>query len=359
MVNATAILTMAGGLLALLFGMFTIVARDRKAPYVTNKLLGVFVVTIISILLVLSSYAIQAYSTKLLLASFVLLFAAVILSVIQIYQVYMRFNYFVNEFKFKQLPGIRHVRRLLARFSNRPRYEHTPLPFPEGFVARIFKLLGDAVVRQRVDDDWRSLAVKANFIGEGEGILVELCFEFLSKGLSVQYMTASRHPIEFVNRLEGKIKSENRDFAEFSNKFVAIDAYTAHFGFLDSIYPEKSKDLESLGVKCVSASMSYAGVHSAGSRAFNVLKEQDAGNKRSPTLVIYEDAFALSDLESSEQYRVFIRHVLPSERQFDGMFTVVVESTIDQSNWQLLRAYADLVLERHASASEGGAKLGN
>lgn len=359
MFSLATIFTITGGVLALLFGMFTIVARDRKAPYITNKIIGIFLFLLVNIVIASFSVIVPSYADSILFASFSILFISIIWSAVEVYRVYMRFSYFVNEFKVKQLPVIRHCRSFLDKQSDKPRYEHRPLPFPEGLREEIFTILGDGVVRQRSDEDIRSLVIRSQHIATGEDVLSELAVAFLSSGLSVQYMTASRHPIEFVNKVRDLIEKGECSFSQYAERFVVIDAYTSHFGFLDSIYPVKSRMLEGLGVSCIRASMSYAGVHSAGSKAFNVLKEREARSTRSPTLVVYEDPFALSDLESPDQYRVFVRHVLPSERQFDGMFTVFVESTIDGANWPLVRAYADLVVESPAPGSKEGSDNGD
>ncbi len=70
-----------------------------------------------------------------------------------------------------------------------------------------------------------------------------------------------------------------------------------------------------------------------------------ARNYRQPTLVIYEGAYSLVDLESAEQYRIFVRHVLPSERLWDGMFTVFVECGQAEVDWSLLQGYASMKLD--------------
>jgi hypothetical protein len=97
--------------------------------------------------------------------------------------------------------------------------------------------------------------------------------------------------------------------------------------------------------------MTYAGMHSASSRAFNTIKEQMGCNYRQPTLVIYEDSYALTDLESVEQYRIFVRHVLPSERMWDGMLTVFLESVQPEADWRLLQAYASMKLDLRVATS--------
>jgi hypothetical protein len=140
---------------------------------------------------------------------------------------------------------------------------------------------------------------------------------------------------------------------------VVVDAYTPHFGFMDSINKAKSAAVvEQIGGRLISSPETYAGMHSASSNAFKLIKRGAAQpGVRQPTLVIYEDMFALADLESVEQYRIFVRHVLPSERLWDGMFTVFAETAQPASEWRLVNSYADITLElseeRHADAKSG------
>lgn len=124
-----------------------------------------------------------------------------------------------------------------------------------------------------------------------------------------------------------------------------IDAYSPHFAFLDSIYIKKDQELVALGITRIPAAMTYAGMHSASSRGFKAIQRQVTGTDRNPTLVVYEDAYALSDLESAEQYRIFVRHVMPSERMWDGMFTVFLESAQPEQDWKILQAYANMTLD--------------
>jgi hypothetical protein len=102
--------------------------------------------------------------------------------------------------------------------------------------------------------------------------------------------------------------------------------------------------------------MTYAGLHSAASRAFNLIPKQAEHEERRPTLVIYEDVYALVDLESPEQYRIFVRHVLPSERMWDGMFTVFLESAQAKHDWDVLQAYTSMSLDMRFGDESGSSK---
>jgi hypothetical protein len=191
-------------------------------------------------------------------------------------------------------------------------------------------------------------------------LLVELAAIFVKNSHSVQYMTASRHPIEFVELLKSKLEKDDEKWLSRTKQIVVIDAYTPHFGFIDSIYRIRTRQLRELGVTCISSHRTYAGMHTASSKAFNRIKAQLKQDERQPTLVIYEDSYALSDLESPEQYRIFVRHVLPSERVWDGMFSVFVESAISEADWRTLQAYASMKLDLRkkdlltAGSSRGG-----
>jgi hypothetical protein len=172
-------------------------------------------------------------------------------------------------------------------------------------------------------------------------ILVRLCTAFLKRDFCVQYLTASRHPIDFVENLRVTQSDENI-WRRWAKNLIVIDAYSPHFAFIDSIYTKKDRELAGMDVHRVTSKMTYAGIHSASSEAFNLFKTAPNDNVRRPTLVIYEGAYALTDLESAEQYRIFIRHVFPSEKLWGGMLTVCLEGHQNSVDWELLRAYASI-----------------
>jgi len=98
-------------------------------------------------------------------------------------------------------------------------------------------------------------------------------------------------------------------------RVVTVDAYSPHFGFTDSIYDQATKKLSDQGVICIKSKASFAGIHTSTAKAFNQIKAQVKGSSgnvpRQPSLEIYDGPGALVDLESPEQYRIFIRHLVP------------------------------------------------
>lgn len=69
--------------------------------------------------------------------------------------------------------------------------------------------------------------------------------------------------------------------------------------------------------------------------------------------MIFEGTYALVDLESPEQYRLFVRHVIPSERMWGSMFTLFAEVTIDQESQALLESYSDYSVDGEQLLSAG------
>ena len=190
--------------------------------------------------------------------------------------------------------------------------------------------------------------LKVETLANADYVLLDLAKLFLRNNLYVQYATCARHPIELMLQLEKQWKADEKDgWPNVARHIVVVDAYTPHFGFTDSTHARWTGYLREEGITVVGSSPSFAGMHTAATRAFKEIKklQEQGGQPRPPTLVIYENPYALVDLESAEQYRIFVRHVLPSEKLWGGMFTFVVEAAIGEEDWNLLRFYADILLD--------------
>lgn len=346
--NAWSLLAATGALMAFHVGLYTLVGRERKAPYVINSVFGLFLLCLSAAVVdVLGALLPISWQVPVLLFGGTLLLFACLATFYVVYRVTIRFLYFIDDPHPKHLPGIRQLRAWRSQ-SNAPTYSHNPLPISEALKQRIIGVLNEIAPKQweeRQELELRSLAFANDHQGQGNRLLAELSLIFLAEGHSVQYLTASRHPIEFVQYLKRRIEQCGENWLSWGRRIVVIDAYTPHFGFINSIYRVKSRELERLGVATVTSSRTYAGMHTASSKAFNKIKDVTRKGERSPTLVIYEDCYALSDLKSPEQYRIFIRHVLPSERMWDGMFTVFLEAAQSDVDWQLLQSYASMKLD--------------
>ncbi len=350
-----ALLTATAGLVAFHIGLYTLIGRERKSPYIITSTFPIFLACLLIAAVALSSTLVpDAWRDAVIRIAAGALAVTFLTSFLIVYRLAIRSVYFVDSVHIKHLPYIRGLRRFLAQMRNRP-YTHQSVPISDELkeeILSILKRVGGVVTPESSDGlDPQSLAVAVTHQGQGNQLLAELAMAFFKQDFTVQYLTASRHPVEFIRYLRRFVDEKNGKWHEQNGKIVVIDAYSPHFAFTDSIYPKKDAEVQSFGVERVVSKMTYAGMHSASSRAFNVIQKQAGHKQRRPTLVIYEDAYALSDLESPEQYRIFVRHVMPSERMWDGMFTVFLEAAPQPYDWSVLQAYASMRLDlRSASA---------
>lgn len=343
------VIAATAGLIAFHIGLYTLVGRERKSPYVINSVFPIFFFCLVIVAMALFSALLSnPWANFVLCSSVVLLVGACGWSAVNVFKVWVRFVYFVDRIRIRDLPWLRDLWLWWEARRLTPTYKHDPNPIPADLREEIL-----GVLKQFPEDAWdsrdsldpQSLAVAVQHQGQGNRLLAELSVSFLKRGFAVQYLTASRHPIEFVGFLKSFLEKEKLTLGQFRQHLVAIDAYSPHFAFLDSIYPKKDRELVKLGITLIRAAMTYAGMHSASSRAFKAIQKQAKETDRNPTLVIYEDTHALTDLESAEQYRIFIRHVMPSERSWGGMFTVFLEASQPEADWKVLQAYASMRLD--------------
>ena len=184
---------------------------------------------------------------------------------------------------------------------------------------------------------------------EADRLMADFAIRFLDANCYVQYTTCSRHPIEFLLYLKREWLKQHpeADWKTVKNRVVVVDGYTPHFGFTDTIYTEWSGTALEECLDCIESPATYAGIHTAIANGFNKVKKESGKPKlRAPVLYMYEGIHALVDLESSEQYRVFVRHVIPSERLWGGMFTLFVDSSVAEDNLSVLKEVTHIFEDR-------------
>ena len=357
-----AILTATAGLIAFHIGLFTLVGRERKSPYIINSVYPIFLLCLIVAATALSAVLVpRSWERLALLTSAILLVSAFLWSAWNVFRIAIRAIYFVDSVKLRDLPGARALYQAKLRRDPQPTYAHNSSPIPDALKAEMIGILKDACEETfdyREELEPQALALAVLHQGQGNLVLARLAQAFLKQNYSVQYLSASRHPIEFLGYLKRHLEGNGLVWEDLRRLVVAVDAYSPHFSFTDSIYVKKDRELDSLGVTRVPSKMTYAGMHTASARAFKALPKQTSRVDRKPTLVVYEDCYALTDLESPEQYRIFVRHVMPSERMWGGMFTVFLESSQPEADWRMLQACASMTLDlRQQRARKATAQL--
>ncbi len=351
-------LTATGLLLAFLIGFYTLIGRERKSPYLTNRLFQILLFCVPVVILSLLAQVLDTsaglaalFAKGLAMLAFVCLVAALLMTLWRVYKIYMRFALFVDSANPKHLSWYRIPKHFFRRSSESKPWEWDGIPLSKNLQEKVQQILAKGKTQAGTSaEPPTSAAIKLARHGRANRVLAELATAFLEEKRPVQYMTASRHPLEFVKYLKHHIENNSQlKWPEIQSKIVVADAYTRHFGYADSIYMQATTALKrDFGVQHVTAGESFAGLHTASSEAFNKLKAQAPKDEgRAPMLVIYEDCYALADLESREQYRIFVRHVVPSERMWQAMFTVFIETAQEKSDWDLLASYCDLTVEEN------------
>ena len=348
------LITAPAALLAFLIGLHTLIGRERRSPYVINTIFGTFLICLMGIVFAVAAVLIKPWQSCLPLQSYLMVISAcflllgLVLACYRVAKIYVRFAYFVDVIALRNFRWVRDVKDAVRNLASKTPYEHNPQPLPPGLRERISRTLeevGGSNVRTN-DTDLQSIAVAVRHQGQAAQLLAKLASAFLSEKYPVQYLVASRHPIEFVTNLQAQVETAGVEWRQAAKRIVVIDAYSPHFGFVDSIYSPKNRQLQKMGITCIQSKMSYAGMHTALQSAFNTVKSgKGAGDVRDPALVVYEDTYAISDLESPNLYRVFVRHVIGSERLWGGMLTVFVESAQSETDWALLRSYASVEVD--------------
>jgi hypothetical protein len=348
------LLSATAGLIAFHIGLLTLVGRERQSPYVINSSFSVFMLALaVAAVTVAAALLPGAWSEWLLRLAGWLLVAAILVSLLQVYRIAARFVYFVDSLNPKYLPPISWIRRWKSS-GDKPNYRYSTLKVPDSVradIARGVEQLGFDVPGLDGGAPLQSIAIALERQSQADPVLSELALAFLRAGFSIQYTTASRHPIEFIDYLRGAADKAGLQWPALAGRIVVVDAYSPHFAFIDSVHEIKTRELESIGLACIRSGMTYAGVHVAVSRAFNTLKVRMGKEYRQPTLVVYEGAYALAELESANQYRLFVRHVIPSERLWDGMLTVFLECGQPDADWSVLRGYTSLALDLRSTGN--------
>jgi hypothetical protein len=265
----------------------------------------------------------------------VLFYAGAIWIANNIWRLHNRQVHFRDDNQLKNLGIFRWWKNTWQNINPKRSYAHNPEAVDQSSLRAVLKNYGFHVSESL---HVKTIASCSESLTTTDTYTPQMAAELLRKGWLVQYTTCDRHPIEWIDQLHRVLGDE---WTNYVAQLAVVDGYTPHFGFTDSIHARKAGKLKEDGVSYVATKESYAGVHSATAKAFNTFKTQAANNLRKPQFLIYEGCRALADLESIEQYRIFVRHVITSERMWGSMVTFFIEPEADDPGLKLMSAYAD------------------
>jgi hypothetical protein len=129
----------------------------------------------------------------------------------------------------------------------------------------------------QTDEASVSVVVVTPNLTRTDELLISIATMFLEAGCYVQYTSCARHPREFLRLLKGHWQKKlEKQWSAVQGRLVLVDAYTPHFGFTDSIYNFAAKEAEKNCLQMIASNPSYAGVHTAITRAFNRIKAEES-----------------------------------------------------------------------------------
>lgn len=175
--------------------------------------------------------------------------------------------------------------------------------------------------------------------------LLAFVAERLEAGDTVNYVTFTTSPVLILQALKKHLDIVPKD------RFVFIDAYSQTFGFHDDIVRQKMTDVEDAGIRTLYA-RTCAGIHGALKQAFNHIKKRDTSpNERRPCLMVYDSlsSFALTDGE--EQVRLFLYHMIPSERSYQMVTVLVEHDGMDETIRDTIEGLVDATVEDVAKSA--------
>jgi hypothetical protein len=371
------LLTNVFALMAFVVAFYALIARERKTPYITNFIFPPAALLCVTIALLSIEQFHQSWSqgfvttssssgpvdpqAHLYLADWILVISAncifyfaAIWVVLNIWRLHNRQVNFRDDKRIRNLRIARWAKQIIGRMRTSPTYEHTPEGISLEHLSEPLESCGFKSINLPQETRCATFALCGYPLRKSDDGILRLVAAALKTEWLVQYTTCARHPFEWVSALKSSLAGEWNGLAD---KIAVVDGYTPHFGFTDSIYAVRTAEVQKEGVAYVRTPESYAGIHTATAQAFNALKSK-AGKKkvRQKTLLIYEGCRSLVDLESAEQYRLFLRHVLTSERMWGGMVTVFVEPETDNLSLDVMRAYSDGLCIRSSEGSDGAGK---
>lgn len=258
------------------------------------------------------------------------------------------------------------VRRLRGWFANDKNYEFSfqDRDYEVGKCVLMANLFPESPDRTAADE--KRISSEKERIKKGASMLltgtvtaaaiekvVEWVIKRMEKNETASYVACDRHPYAIWERLQANgLDNKQQGGVPLSNNLVLVDVFTPAFGFTDDIHQERDRQLDSHGISFVKAK-TFAGLHTAVNKAFNIIKQKDKEQKnkkiRRASVMVYDRTSALCDTESIEQFRVFWRHVIPSERSY-GMITVIIEDAMAGDGViKPLRELVDFVLSYNAA----------
>lgn len=213
--------------------------------------------------------------------------------------------------------------------NHRPRVAFADSPFKGLDVACFSKVQSGGTVLLLYDDT-------TNYINE----LVRYIENTVDSDETVDFITTFRSPIELCG------KFSDRHILKISKRLSIVDCFSVHYRFDDKVVKFAKKDFGQKGFVFYDAA-SFSEIHTAVNNSwyrFRKVCKNEENSFRIPHRTIYDTLSSLIRFSSEEQYLLFMRHMISSEKTY-GMISLVIEpSTLKTELKDDLIRMADIVL---------------
>lgn len=269
---------------AFIIAFYSLIAKEKKVPDMASSiyyfifLLFVALVPYLILIILRSIFpnALEQYKT---IAAFYLIPGLFLFIFYIIVKDFNKYFYFRDDFGFKNIPIIKWIRYKAGKHRHEDstgsyEFDHA---FYEKLAEKTPFIPDDKIkniLDHRGDFGTKSISILAEIPTriEIDNTLTNMACFFIENKYYVQYISCIRHPLEFLLQIKKKWSlsgnHKNMNWSEASDRIVVIDAHTPHYGFSESMYLESTKQASEECLKILTASRSYAGIHSSVAKGF-------------------------------------------------------------------------------------------
>lgn len=164
---------------------------------------------------------------------------------------------------------------------------------------------------------------------------------------TIDYVSTYKTPIELCKKLDKK-KPDPETFKIITKRLSIIDCFAPHYAFDDKVIKYEKEVYSEKGYKFFEAE-SFADIHTAANNSWyrfrKLCKDEENNQYRIPHRTIYDTLSSLIRFSSEEQYFLFLRHVIYSEKSY-GMISLIIEpKTLKNELKNDLIRMADIIIE--------------
>lgn len=154
--------------------------------------------------------------------------------------------------------------------------------------------------------------------------IVDYIIETINNEETVDYISTLKQPLEIPQKISGKIA--DKDLTKITKKLSIIDCFSPYYAFDDKILKIGKEECKEKGFKFYESD-SFAAIHTATNDSWYRFREQckaEENSFRVPHRTIFNTLSSLIRFSSEEQFFLYLRHVLSSEKAY-GMITLLIE----------------------------------